>query len=126
MTAAGCLGTDAGTSRLALLVPAPHDKIGSWGGGGAVSFTSASPLVRQVAHHITASPSPSSSFSFFFLFFSFLFFFFIATLVAYGISLARGQMGTVIAAAGLRHSHSNAGSEPDLRSMPQLAAMLDP
>ena len=43
---------------------------------------------------------------------------------AHGGSLARGQIGAV--AAGLRHSHSNAGSKPHLRSTPQLTAMLDP
>ena len=44
--------------------------------------------------------------------------------VAYGGSEARGQIGAV--AAGLRHSHSNAGSEPRLRPTPQLMATLDP
>ena len=38
--------------------------------------------------------------------------FFRATLAAYGSSQARGQTGTT--AAGLHHSHSNAGSEPRL------------
>ena len=38
------------------------------------------------------------------------FFFFGATSVAYGGSQARGQSGA--AAAGLHHSHSNAGSKP--------------
>ena len=37
------------------------------------------------------------------------FFFLRATPTAYGGSQARGQIGVV--AAGLRHSHSNAGSE---------------
>ena len=46
-----------------------------------------------------------------------------ATPAAYGNSWARGQIGT--AAAGLHYSHSNTGSEPHLRPMPQLAAMLD-
>ena len=58
----------------------------------------------------------------------FLFFFFFlsfrATLAAYGGSQVRGQIGAV--AAGLRQSHSNAGSEPRLRPTPQLTAMLDP
>ena len=40
------------------------------------------------------------------------FFFLMATLVAYEGSWARGQIGAV--AAGLHHSHSNAGSEPQL------------
>ena len=47
-----------------------------------------------------------------------------ATLVAYGGSQARGLIGAV--AAGLCHSHSNAGSEPCLQPTPQLTAMLDP
>ena len=52
------------------------------------------------------------------------FFLFMATPVAYGRSLARGQIRT--AAASLHHSHSNARSEQHLRPMPQLAARLDP
>ena len=44
--------------------------------------------------------------------------------VAYGSSQARGQNGA--AAAGLHHSHSNAGSEQHLRPIPQLTAILDP
>ena len=50
--------------------------------------------------------------------------FFRATLVAYENSQARGQIRSV--AAGLHHSHSNAGSKPRLRHIPQLIAMLDP
>ena len=42
----------------------------------------------------------------------------------YGDSRARGQVRA--AAANLRHSHNNAGSEPCLRTTPQLMAMLDP
>ena len=56
----------------------------------------------------------------------FLSFFFLlcrATLVAYGGSQARGQIRAV--AAGLRHSHSNAGSKPRLRPTPQLTATPD-
>ena len=43
---------------------------------------------------------------------------------AHGGSQARGLIGAV--AAGLRQSHSNAGSEPPLRPTPQLTAMPDP
>ena len=39
-------------------------------------------------------------------------------------SQARGGTGAV--AAGLHHSHSNLGSEPHLRPLPQLMTMLDP
>ena len=46
-----------------------------------------------------------------------------ATPIAYGSSQARGQIGA--AAAGLHHSHSNAGSESRLRPTPQLEATLD-
>ena len=60
---------------------------------------------------------------FFFFFFAF-FFFLRATAVAYGGSQARGLIGA--AAAGLHHSHSNAGSELHLRSTPQLMATPDP
>ena len=44
--------------------------------------------------------------------------------VAYGSSQARGQTGAV--AASLRHSHSNAKSEPRLWPTPQLTAMPGP
>ena len=43
---------------------------------------------------------------------------------AYGSSQARGRIGA--AAAGLRHRHSNAGSELHLQSIPQFTEMLDP
>ena len=43
--------------------------------------------------------------------------------MAYGSSQARGLIGAT--AAGLGHSHSNAGSEPHFRPTPQLTAMLD-
>ena len=56
--------------------------------------------------------------------FFFFFAFSRATPVAYGRSQARGRIGAV--AAGLHHSHSNAGSEPCLLPIPQLTAMLDP
>ena len=38
-------------------------------------------------------------------------------------SQARGRIGAT--AAGLHHSHSNAGSEPRLQPTPQLTAMPD-
>ena len=41
----------------------------------------------------------------------------------YGGSQARGRIGAV--AAGLRQSHSNAGSESHLQPTPQLTAVLD-
>ena len=47
-----------------------------------------------------------------------------ATLVAYGSSQVSGQIRAK--AASLCHSHSNAGSELNLRPTPQLTAMLDP
>ena len=43
--------------------------------------------------------------------------------VAYGGSQARGRIGAV--ATSLRHSHSNAGSEPRLQPTPQLTATPD-
>ena len=43
---------------------------------------------------------------------------------AYGGSQARGRIRAT--AAGLRHSHSNTGSEPHLHPTPQLTAMPDP
>ena len=44
--------------------------------------------------------------------------------MAYASSQARGRIGSV--AAGLRHSHSNVGSEPRLRPTSQLTATPDP
>ena len=56
----------------------------------------------------------------FFVFFAFS----RAAPAAHGDSQARGLIGAV--AAGLRHSHSNMGSEPCLRPTPQLTATPDP
>ena len=47
-----------------------------------------------------------------------------ATPAAYGGCQARGLIRAVT--AGLRHSHSNAGSKPHLPPTPQLTATLDP
>ena len=55
---------------------------------------------------------------------SFFLLFFRAALAAYGSSQARGRIRAT--AAGLYHSHSNAGSEPHLRPTPQPTAALDP
>ena len=44
--------------------------------------------------------------------------------MAYGDYQARGLIGAV--ATSLRRSHSNRGSEPRLRLIPQLMATLDP
>ena len=57
-------------------------------------------------------------------FFFFSFFLFGATPTAYGSSQAKGWIGAT--AAGLHHSHSNAGTEPCLLLTPQLKAMMDP
>ena len=57
-----------------------------------------------------------------YLFLCVCFFLFRAAPLAYGGFQAMGPIGAV--AAGLRHSHSNAGSEPHLQ--PQLTAMSDP
>ena len=54
----------------------------------------------------------------------FFFLLFRATPMAYGSSQARGQIRAT--AAGLCHSHSNAGSKPCLQPTPQLPAMPDP
>ena len=54
----------------------------------------------------------------------FFFFFFRATIVANGISQARGPIRAT--AASLCHSHSNAGSELCLQPTPQRKAILDP
>ena len=60
------------------------------------------------------------------LVFCFLGFFclFRASPTAYGASQAKGPIRAV--AAGLRHSHSNLGSELHLQPTPQLTAMSDP
>ena len=52
-----------------------------------------------------------------------LFLLFRAALVAHGGSQARGRIGAI--AAGLHHSHSNAGSELCLWPTPQLKATPD-
>ena len=58
------------------------------------------------------------------LLFYFAFLSFRAAPTAYGVSQARGWMGTV--AASLHHSHSNRGSsKPCLQPAPQLTAMPD-
>ena len=57
-------------------------------------------------------------------FFVCLFLLFRAAPAAYGGSQAKGRIGA--AAAGLRHSHSNARSEPCLQPTPQLTATPDP
>ena len=54
----------------------------------------------------------------------FFFLLFRAVPTAYGVSQARSLIGAT--AAGLHHSHSDAGSKPSLRPTPQLTAMLDP
>ena len=56
----------------------------------------------------------------------FLFFgvFFMATLMTYGSSQARGQIGAI--AVSLHHRHSNARSKLCLPSIPQLMAIPDP
>ena len=54
----------------------------------------------------------------------FFFFFFRAIPVAYGSS--QGGGGIRAAAAGLHHSHSNVGPEPNLWPTPQLTATPDP
>ena len=58
------------------------------------------------------------------VFYFILFCRFRATYTAYGGSQARGQIRAV--AAGLHHSHNNAGSEPHPRPTPQLMATRDP
>ena len=67
------------------------------------------------------------SFSNFYFLFIFIFCLFFAISwaapAAYGGSQARGRIRTV--AASLRQSHSKAGSEPRLRTTPQLMATPD-
>ena len=63
-------------------------------------------------------------FSFFLSFFLPFFVFSSAALMAHWGSQAGGPIGAI--AAGLRQSHSNAGSEPHLRPTPQLTATPNP
>ena len=56
------------------------------------------------------------------IFFSFFCLFWAAP-AAYGDSKARSLIGAV--ATGLRHNHSNIGSEPHLQPTPQLTAKPD-
>ena len=60
----------------------------------------------------------------FILFYLFIFLLFSATPAAYGGSQASGWIRAT--AAGLCHSHSNAGSELCLQSTPQVTATPDP
>ena len=62
-------------------------------------------------------------FSFVLVFVFCLFAFSRAAPTAYGGSQARGQIGAT--AAGLHHSHNNAGSEPHLQPTSQLTATPD-
>ena len=64
---------------------------------------------------MTGTPLDISKLLFFFVFFW-------AAPMAYGGSLARGQIGAT--AGGLCHGHSNTRSEPRLRPTPQLTATL--
>ena len=65
-------------------------------------------------HYLFIHLQDTRSLNFFFSFFTFFVFrLFRASPMAYGGPQARGPIGAV--AAGLRHSHSNAGSEPCLR-----------
>ena len=57
-------------------------------------------------------------------FFFFLSFCLLMAAPAYGGSQARGLIGST--AASLGHSHSNTGSEPNLRPTPQFIATPDP
>ena len=68
-------------------------------------------------------PSLSEQELYFFFFFFGLFAISWAAPAAYGGSPARGRIGAV--ATGLRKSHSNEGSEPNLRPTPQLTATPD-
>ena len=54
----------------------------------------------------------------------FSYFLFSTAFIAYGSTQARGQIRA--AAAGLYHNHSNVGSKPRLRPIPQLMLMPDP
>ena len=56
--------------------------------------------------------------------FFFFFLLFRTTLLAYGSSQTRGQIGAT--AAGKHHSHINTSSEPCLWPTPQLTAVPDP
>ena len=98
---------------------------------------SSPPLCLGLFHLGTLSPVPPTSSwslwsmgvpllsqaqggSFFFFFWSF----FRVTPKAYGSSQAKGPIRAI--AAGLRHSHSNMGSELRLRPAPQLTVTPDP
>ena len=80
--------------------------------------------VLQVTYNQFDQDNYNLSQLFLFFFFFFVFCLLGAAPTAHGSSQARGCIGAV--AAGLHHSHSNAGSEPHLRPAPQLKEMLDP
>ena len=58
--------------------------------------------------------------------FVFILYLFRPTPMAYGGLQSRGQIRAIAACLPLRHSHTNARSEPCLRPTLQLRAMLDP
>ena len=77
-------------------------------------------FVRCVGQRLAAKEKCFAPFFFFFCLFTIS----RAAPVAYRGSQARGLIRAV--ASGLYQSHSNAGSELHLQTIPQLAAMLDP
>ena len=80
-------------------------------------------LLSPFGHHL-AGAMTISPFGRHWNFFVFFFVFSRAAFAAYGGSKGRGLIGAV--AAGLRQSHSNAGSKPHLQPTPQVKAMPDP
>ena len=77
----------------------------------------------QLSHGICPSGKEEIPMVHIFFFFPFVCLLFRVVPEAYGGSQTRGQIRAV--AAGLRHSHSNARSEPRVQPTPQLTAMPD-
>ena len=91
-----------------------HFRSKVWGGGPAICVCKA-PFPAMILMQVLRNAKPQSFF--FFLLFR-------VAPTAYESSQVRSPIGAT--AAFLCHSHSNAGSEPNLRPIPQVTTMLDP
>ena len=101
------------------LNPIPGNNLSIGKNAGLILVALAVPLISY--GFLVKSHDPSELKFHHFLVFFFLF---RAAPAAYGGSQARGVESAV--AAGLWHSHSNLGSEPRMRPMPQRMEMPDP
>ena len=81
-------------------------------------------LLRQFTLILKLCGGGESYFLYYYYYYYYYFCLFRAIPMAYGGSQARCPVGAVV--TGLCHSHSNAGYEPHLQTIPQLTATPDP